>query len=323
MRRPLRPLLQTIAILLAAAGASAVDGVLEIHHACAVHTGCFPGDTAGYPVEIDQPGSYRLTSDLSVAAGGVQGIRLFTHGVSIDLNGFTVQGPVVCTGSGATIDCGSPAVARGINAGTWARVTVRNGGVRGFGSDGIATGERARILDVVAESNAGAGFDVGARSILSGAIARRNGGAGIFLRAGSVADGSGAEGNGGAGITTGLGSAAYTLSSRVNDGIGIQAGVGSATRAVSSFDNESEGVNLGSAAVLADSVVRSNAEGIHSASFGLVHGNAITTNATEGIDSTAGTGYRENTIQGNGSTVAGGSVIDMGANSCDGSTTCP
>ncbi len=30
----------------------AVDGVLEINQACAVNTGCFAGDTAGFPVII-------------------------------------------------------------------------------------------------------------------------------------------------------------------------------------------------------------------------------------------------------------------------------
>jgi hypothetical protein len=38
-------------VLLAISGpAHAVDGVLEINQACAVNTGCFVGDTAGYPV---------------------------------------------------------------------------------------------------------------------------------------------------------------------------------------------------------------------------------------------------------------------------------
>ena len=56
-------------LLLALAGpVLAVDGVLEINHTCAVQTGCFSGDTAGYPVTIDGTAgrSYRLTGDLIV-----------------------------------------------------------------------------------------------------------------------------------------------------------------------------------------------------------------------------------------------------------------
>lgn len=42
---------------LAAATAQAVDGVIEINHAKVVAAG-------GYPYRINQPGSYRLTSNL-------------------------------------------------------------------------------------------------------------------------------------------------------------------------------------------------------------------------------------------------------------------
>jgi hypothetical protein len=65
-------MMRSLAFLLAAAVASralASDGVLEINHSCATAAGgCFPGDTAGYPVQITQPGSYRLTSNLAVPA---------------------------------------------------------------------------------------------------------------------------------------------------------------------------------------------------------------------------------------------------------------
>ena len=64
MRIFLLPLIALL--LLALAGpALAVDGVVEINQTCAVQTGCFSGDTAGYPVTITQPGSYRLTSNLA------------------------------------------------------------------------------------------------------------------------------------------------------------------------------------------------------------------------------------------------------------------
>ncbi len=51
-------------LILALAGpALAVDGVAEINQTCAVQTGCFGGDAAGYPVTIDGTAgtSYRLT----------------------------------------------------------------------------------------------------------------------------------------------------------------------------------------------------------------------------------------------------------------------
>jgi len=81
---------------LAAAPALAVDGVLEINQAC-VAAGCFPGDGPGFPVEITIPGSYRLTSNLTVpdddtTAILLQGVRL----VNLDLNGFSILGQYAC-----------------------------------------------------------------------------------------------------------------------------------------------------------------------------------------------------------------------------------
>ena len=40
--------------LVLATPALASDGVLEINQTCAVQTGCFTGDTAGFPVTIWQ-----------------------------------------------------------------------------------------------------------------------------------------------------------------------------------------------------------------------------------------------------------------------------
>ena len=46
----------------------AVDGVIEIHQACAQigGFGCFTGDADGFPVEINASGSYVLTSNLTL-----------------------------------------------------------------------------------------------------------------------------------------------------------------------------------------------------------------------------------------------------------------
>ena len=55
------------AAVAAAPPAFAADGVAEISQTCAL-AGCFPGDTAGYPVTIDGSAgrSFVLTSDLIV-----------------------------------------------------------------------------------------------------------------------------------------------------------------------------------------------------------------------------------------------------------------
>ncbi len=75
MRTYLLPLYALL--LLALAGpALATDGVAEINHTCATQTGCFSGDTAGYPVTIGEAGSYLLTSNLIVPDKNTDGIKL-------------------------------------------------------------------------------------------------------------------------------------------------------------------------------------------------------------------------------------------------------
>ena len=81
--------------------ALADDGVLEINQTCAVQTGCFPGDTPGFPVTIDGSAgrSYRLSGDLTIADANNDGIRVDADSISIDLNGFSIIGPGTCSGS--------------------------------------------------------------------------------------------------------------------------------------------------------------------------------------------------------------------------------
>ena len=105
----------------------AVDGVREINQACAVNTGCFPGDTAAFPVVITASGSYRLTSDLSPAAADA--INVNAEDVTIDLNGFRLVGAGCCTG---------------ISADATPHVAVRNGLVRGF-QFGLDMGAHNRV----------------------------------------------------------------------------------------------------------------------------------------------------------------------------------
>ena len=84
-------LILTVVLLLVLAGPTlAVDGVLEINQTCAVQTGCFAGDTAGWPVTITEGGSYRLTSNLIVPDKTTGAILVSTSSVSIDLNGFEI-----------------------------------------------------------------------------------------------------------------------------------------------------------------------------------------------------------------------------------------
>lgn len=83
-----------------------------------------------YPIVIDQPGHYRLSTQLNVPAQ-THGIKITASNVVLDLNGFTIKGPVFC---------GTYCPPSGQASGVWinaANVTVRNGSISGFDYAGV------------------------------------------------------------------------------------------------------------------------------------------------------------------------------------------
>ena len=82
-----------IASLGLAGMAHAGDGRLEINQAC-VATGCFAGDTPGFPIQTRSGKKYAFTSDVTLpAANGIDGVTLASS-ATLDLNGFSLSGPV-------------------------------------------------------------------------------------------------------------------------------------------------------------------------------------------------------------------------------------
>ena len=77
-----------VLLLLWGVSAFASDGVLEINQACALNGGCFSGDDAGFPVTISSPGSYRLTSSLSVGNPDKLAIDITSWRIKLMLSGF-------------------------------------------------------------------------------------------------------------------------------------------------------------------------------------------------------------------------------------------
>src|SRR6185312_10998222 len=88
-------------IFLAASSTSlyAVDGVTLIDQTHALAGNITPGDTPGFPITISQPGSYRLTGNITVPDAHTTAIDITADFVTIDLNGFSIIGPLNCTGA--------------------------------------------------------------------------------------------------------------------------------------------------------------------------------------------------------------------------------
>jgi hypothetical protein len=189
-----------LALAAAAGAARAGDGALEIDAACAA-AGCFPGDAPGFPVQITAPGSYRLTSNLSVTSGSTA-IDIAADDVTLDLAGFEIVGPGSCTGSGTTLICNGHGPGSGIHVEVAAtNPAIRNGGVRGFDTGLLVErnfNSLSRIERVRASENHAAGVDGGFAIQAIEGVFERNGGVGILadrlqlLR--SVARGNGTDG---------------------------------------------------------------------------------------------------------------------------------
>ena len=184
-----------VAFAAVATPAYAVDGVVLINQAVALNGNVTPGDAPGFPVTISVPGSYRLSSNLTVPDANTTAIDVLADNVTIDLNGFSIIGPVSCVGFPAK--CNQDGQGVGIQTNVHTNLKIFNGNVQGMGNHGIvALGFSNLIEKVHATSNAGSGIEAGP-AIVNLCTASFNGVTGLIA---SFVSGSLAFANGGSGI---------------------------------------------------------------------------------------------------------------------------
>ena len=152
------------------------SGVRDINQHRAISGHLTPGDTPGFPVTINRPGSYRLTSNLDLpSTPGTIGVDITAESVTLDLNGFAIIGPRVCPNDTEFFcpphveDAGYVGIRGGNN------VTVLNGTVRGTPGAAISLGAHARIERVNAIWNSLFGILVGPGSTLEDNLIAQNG----------------------------------------------------------------------------------------------------------------------------------------------------
>lgn len=202
----------------------AADGLTLIDQRAAMSGKVTAQDSPGFPVTISQSGSFRLTGNLQVPDAATTAIEITADDVTLDLNGFTISGPNVCTpnptrctysgGGGIGIKAfGATGVVSPAN------IRVMNGMVRGMGGHGIRMmGEGTLVQNVVSVSNGGPGIVVGEGNVID-SVAKLNGSGaaivgvivrgctasnnifGIFVRPGGVASGNVAVSNSAVGIS--------------------------------------------------------------------------------------------------------------------------
>lgn len=264
--------------------AHGVEGVLQINQTCAVNSGCFAGDTAGFPVAVTATGSYRLTSNLVVPDENTTAILVSANNVTVDLNGFHVSGPTTCT-TGPTV-CSPTGGGDGIDAGFTSGITVRNGHITGTGAFGVRLlGSHNRVEGITMRNIGFQGIRVGSHSTVKDCRAFATGHIGISAGAAVVVVGNAVARSGNHGI--------FANSGVVEDNAVTFSGV--------------DGINTAANGTPAPLLVRSNSS---------------TNNLGRGLYLRPESGYADNVISGNSiGTVLGG--VEMGTNLCNGNTTCP
>ncbi len=152
------------------------------------------------PVKITKSGSYQLQTNIVITNADTTAILVTADDVTIDLNGFAIIGPNVCTGSGSTLVCNNNGIGIGIDATDKQNIKVYNGTVRGMGNYGILTGLGAIIESVRVLSNGSVGIAVRSGTV-SGNIATGNDGNGInVVSNASTISGNTVNGNASTGI---------------------------------------------------------------------------------------------------------------------------
>lgn len=178
-------LLLLLVVGLCAAPVLASDGVLEINQAKVIKAG-------GFPYVISQNGSYRLTSNLDVTVAAdpknTAAIQVDARDATIDLNGFSILGPAVCSGNPVT-SCSNTGTGAGVFS--LSSVVVRNGTIRGMGGAGIAL--RGGSVERVHAIGNGSDGIFGAEIVMNCNV-EVNGKSGIFIGSGLVI-GNSATGN--------------------------------------------------------------------------------------------------------------------------------
>jgi hypothetical protein len=292
------------------------EGVIEINQVCAERTGCLAGDSPGFPVEVNlATGSFRLTSNLTVPDADTSAIR-FTGPldgtrvvVGLDMNGFTISGPVLCFGS--PIECDAAGTGNGVFA--FGTLSIGNGTIRGFGANGISMGFGSRVSDMLVLSNAGDGIrtEFGSTAIhIENSTISANGGYGVFASFASSAPGSVQDctiaNNGLDGLVIGD---SLIVNNRIrgNGGNGISS-------------------NTGDWKLITGNVVSSNAGSGIRTSKAAVADNVVAGNADVGLAVVGNVRYSDNTFVDNNGGFANpqvsGSGWDLGGNSC-GPVPCP
>jgi hypothetical protein len=300
-----------------------------------------------FPLVIATSGSYRLKSNIVVPDANTTAIEITADDVTLDLNGYTIKGPTVCSGFPASVTCTPTGTGIGISSSADS-VTIHDGTVRGMGSRAILLNGRNAVVERVrARSNGSSGIHVNGEGCrVASSMAAENNSAGIVASQTCVVTGNVARLNGGEGIHADDGSIVTGNTAYDNDGSGIEiAGVAIVMgNVVASNFNGIDGMSPGGFGTASDNAVYANDdagiiwEGVISnnyvtangsegvAGHGLVTGNAVQSNTLAGISIGTSDGYSNNLVNNNNGGNGNPQIengIEIAGNVCGADISCP
>lgn len=202
------------------------------------------------PESIDWPCSVVLAGNLTGVTAR-NGLTITTNDVAIDLNGHAL------VGTAGSLD--------GISvSGGRTNITIRNGTLRGWGSDGVqaSASYNSSFSDLRVSANGANGLQGGNGAVIKGVTAR---------------------GNRGIGITTSTGCTITDSASSENSLDGIVANSGSTVLGSSAYNNGRTGISASTGSTIVNCTAYSNTNGISASSGSTVTGCTATSNATNGI----------------------------------------
>lgn len=306
--------------------ASSYKTLTEVEPRIAINAANTPGDASSV-YRISQPGSYYLTGNVTGVSGKV-GILVLANNVTIDLNGFTLQGV-----SGA-----DDAIGVAFNIPSWTNFKVMNGTIRGWTKEGIdgfyannciidrvhvdgssngygiITGVGSTIRDCVV-SNSGAGIVTPQGCTVVACSAYRNIGPNFALGPGNTVTGCTAReatAAGSPGFDVAEGSTIANCSSTNNNGIGFTLGNNCTITGSTALGNTSSGFRMNSGGLVQACTAASNgAYGIQAVgSATSIIGCAANANTIDGIRVASNCLVVNNTCNANGPSAAiGGAGI--------------
>ncbi|MBK7403311.1 MAG: right-handed parallel beta-helix repeat-containing protein [Phycisphaerales bacterium] len=290
----------------------------EVEPRIAISAANTPGD-ADSVFKITEPGSYYLTGGMTGAAGK-HGIEIISSSVTLDLNGFTMQGVA------GSLDGVSTTVS-GLD-----NIEVRNGSIVGWGESGIDFGYRLTrnsvISDIRSGENAQIGISAGVGNTIAHCIAYGNLSTGIGALGGSNITDSAANDNVGWGIRAGSGCVVTSCSALLNGQGGILANDGSVVTQSTANSNAGSGIFAADGCTVGRCSVRDNTvDGIVVGSQSIILENTCTNNGSGSTGAGIHATDLDNRIEGNNCSLnVRGFDIDRGGNfivrnTCSGSTT--